>query len=163
MTSIHQFKVAGIDGERIDFARFEGKKIMVVNVASACGYTSQYQQLQELYEAFQHKLIIVGFPSNDFGGQEPGDEHEIQAFCTTTFGVKFPLAAKVNIKGDTVHPIYQWLTREALNGRLDSTVEWNFQKYLLNEQGHIVATLAPSIEPLNEQIIDWLEEKAPAI
>ena len=108
MTSIHQFKAEGIAGDTIDFADFKGKKLIVVNVASECGYTPQYQQLQELYDNFKDTLTIVGFPSNDFGGQEPGTNEEIQAFCSRHFAVRFPMAAKVRIKGNEPHPIYEW-------------------------------------------------------
>ena len=110
MTAIHQFKVEGIEGSEIDFAAFKGKKIMVVNVASECGYTHQYQQLQEIFEEFKSELVIVGFPSNDFGTQEPGSNAEIKTFCSLKYGVTFPLAAKISIKGKNSHPIYKWLT-----------------------------------------------------
>ncbi len=107
MTSIHQFKVEGIEGEVIDFADFKGKKVMVVNVASACGYTPQYQQLQELFTEFNDKIVIVGFPANNFGQQEPGPNDQIRSFCTSRFGVTFPLAAKISVTGDDAHPIYK--------------------------------------------------------
>ena len=156
MDSIHQFKVKGIEGKEIDFAQFKGKKIMVVNVASECGFTPQYQQLQELYEEFQDKLTIVGFPSNDFGGQEPGTNEEIRAFCTLRYGVDFPLAAKTRIKGSDKHPVYQWLTQKSKNGVADSEVQWNFYKYLLDENGHLVQSFPSSVSPLDEKILDWL-------
>ena len=114
---------------------FKGKKIMVVNVASECGYTPQYQQLQELFEEFEDKLIIVGFPSNDFGNQEPSSNAEIKTFCSLKYGVTFPMAAKISIKGNSSHPIYQWLTTADANKKLDSEVKWNFNKYLLDENG----------------------------
>lgn len=155
MDSIHQFKVEGIEGSEINFADFSGKKIMVVNVASECGFTPQYQQLQELYQEFRDKLVIVGFPSNDFGGQEPGTNEAIRAFCTQRYGVDFPLAAKINIKGSP-HPIYQWLTQKARNGVADSEVRWNFHKYLLDENGHLIQDLPSSVSPLDEPILDWL-------
>ncbi len=157
MPSIHQFKVEGIEGKEIDFSQWKGKKVMIVNVASECGYTPQYEQLQALYEAFQHKLAIVGFPSNDFGGQEPGDHEEIKAFCTTRYGVTFPLAAKISIRGANAHPIYSWLTQQRQNGVMDSDVSWNFQKYLLDENGHLIKFLSPSINPLDEQVLEWLQ------
>lgn len=156
MHSIHQFKVKGIEGSEIDFAQFAGKKLIIVNVASECGYTPQYQQLQELYEEFQDKLVIVGFPSNDFGRQEPGTNQEIQAFCKTRYGVTFPLSVKITINGTTVHPVYQWLTRKSDNGVADSEVRWNFHKYLLDEKGQLVKSLPSSVSPLDEQILDWL-------
>ncbi len=157
MSSIHPFKVEGIEGKEIDFSQWKGKKVMIVNVASECGYTPQYQQLQALYEAFQHKLAIVGFPCNDFGGQEPGDEEEIKAFCTKRYGVTFPLAAKITIRGANAHPIYNWLTQQSQNGVMDSEVSWNFQKYLLDENGYLVKILPPSTNPLDEQVLDWLQ------
>lgn len=129
---------------------------MVVNVASECGFTPQYQQLQELYEEFHDKLTIVGFPSNDFGGQEPGTNEEIRAFCTRRYGVDFPLAAKITIKGSEKHPVYQWLTQKSKNGVADSQVQWNFYKYLLDENGHLVQSFPSSVSPLDEQILDWL-------
>lgn len=157
MHSIHQFKVTGIEGEEIDFAQFKGKKIMVVNVASECGFTPQYQQLQELYEEFQDKLMIVGFPSNDFGGQEPGTNEEIRAFCTLRYGVDFPLTAKITIKGSNMHPVYQWLTQKTQNAVADSEVHWNFHKYLLDESGHLVKSFPSVVSPLDEKILSWLE------
>ena len=156
MNSIHSFKVEGIEGSTIDFAAFQGKKIMIVNVASECGYTSQYAQLQELFENFRDELVIVGFPSNDFGGQEPGGNDEIREFCTVRYGVSFPLTSKVSIKGPSRHPIYQWLTSKVKNGVLDSEVQWNFNKYLLDEDGHLVQYLPSSVSPADEQILSWL-------
>lgn len=153
--SIHQFKVEGIEGSEINFADFEGKKIMVVNVASECGFTPQYQQLQALYQEFRDRLVVVGFPSNDFGGQEPGTNEAIQAFCTQRYGVDFPLAAKIKIKGSP-HPVYQWLTQKSQNGVADSEVRWNFHKYLLDENGHLFKDLPSSVSPLDEPILDWL-------
>jgi glutathione peroxidase len=155
VSSIHKFKVEGIRGEGIDFAAFQGKKLMVVNVASACGYTSQYQQLQELYTAFQDRLVVVGFPSNDFGGQEPGTNEEISQFCTSRFGVSFPLAAKVRIKSPSC-PIYEWLTKKELNGVMDSEVRWNFHKFLLDEAGRLEHALPSAVSPLDEEILEWL-------
>lgn len=153
MNTIHTFKVENIEGGEIDFAHFQGKKIIVVNVASECGFTPQYQQLQELYEGFVDKLAIIGFPANNFGGQEPGTNKEIQKFCSLKYRVTFPMAAKIDIN---THPVYQWLTKKAQNGRLDSEVNWNFQKYLLDENGQLVRTLPSSASPIGEEIMDWL-------
>lgn len=155
MNTIHLFKVDGIAGGTIDFAAFAGKKILVVNVASECGLTPQYQQLQELYEEFEDKIAIVGFPANNFGAQEPGSNHEIQAFCSRNYGVTFPLASKVDV---ITHPVYQWLTQQALNGVQDSKVTWNFQKYALDEQGRLVHVFPPAVSPLDEEIIGWVSE-----
>lgn len=156
MSTIHQFKVAGIDGEEIDFSAFRGKKIMVVNVASACGYTPQYQQLQELHKEFNDKLVIIGFPCNDFGGQEPGSAAQIQAFCSLNYGVTFPLTEKINIKGESVHPIYYWLLHKAHNEVMDTEVNWNFCKHLLDEKGHLIRFFPSAISPFDEVILDWL-------
>lgn len=153
MTSIYQFKVERIDGSEINFENLKGKKIIIVNVASECGYTSQYQQLQELYTEFSDKVEIIGFPSNDFGMQEPGENAEIETFCTVNYGISFPMAAKVKINE---HPIYQWLTQKSLNGKLNSEVAWNFQKYLINENGQLVTFYPSSINPIDEKIIDWI-------
>ena len=157
MSTIHQFKVASIEGGEIAFADFKGKKIMVVNVASECGFTPQYQQLQELYEQYSEQLVIIGFPANNFGSQEPGNNEQIQSFCTVRYGVTFPLAAKISVKGSDAHPIYQWLTQKSANGVLDSAVKWNFQKYLLDEQGQLITTHPSNISPLDSVIVDWIE------
>lgn len=155
MNSIHQFKCEGIDGEKIDFAGFKGKKVLVVNVASECGFTPQYQQLQELYLEFQDKLMIVGFPSNQFGGQEPGTNEEIFSFCQAKYGVSFPLAAKTKVTGPEAHAVYKWLSEQARKKGLDDQVHWNFHKYLLDENGALLAVFPSSLTPLDEQILDY--------
>ncbi len=152
-TTIHGFRVEGIDGGVIDFADFQGKKILVVNVASACGFTPQYQQLQELYEAFSDKVTIVGFPTNDFGGQEPGSNAEIRAFCTRQYGVTFPLAAKIDIR---THPLFRWLCQRELNGVMDCTPSWNFCKFLLDERGHLTHFFPSEVSPLDERLLEAL-------
>ncbi len=149
MSSIHQYTIEGIEGKTIDFGAFEGKYILVVNVASECGYTSQYQQLQELYENYKDKLVIVGVPCNQFGGQEPGSEAEIQKFCKVRYGVTFPLTKKVDVKGKNHHDLYKFLTKKALNGFQDSEVRWNFQKYLLDTKGHLVKVYPSSASPFD--------------
>ena len=153
MTSIYNFKLEGIDGSEINFEDFKGKKIMLVNVASECGYTPQYQQLEELYKEFKDKLTVVGVPANNFGGQEPGTNAEIKAFCTLNYGISFPMTAKVDINE---HPLYQWLTQKSLNGKLDSKVKWNFQKYLLDEKGQLITFYPSSTDPADEKILDWI-------
>lgn len=158
MDSIHKFKVEGISGEEIDFALFKGKRVLIVNVASECGFTPQYKQLQELYTEFRDDLVIIGFPSNDFGGQEPGTDAEIQTFCSTTYQVTFPLARKIKIKGPLAHPIYQWLTHKRLNGVLDTEVRWNFHKFLLNESGHLVNTFPSAVSPFDDEIMNWVAQ-----
>jgi glutathione peroxidase len=156
MSSIHTYKTTSIEGKELDLSTFAGRKLLIVNVASACGYTPQYQQLQELHEHFSDKIAIIGFPCNDFGAQESGSETEIQAFCTVRFGVTFPLSAKVGITKNT-HPIYQFLTQKALNGVSDNAVKWNFQKYLLNEKGEFISVLPSSVSPLDETILDFIQ------
>ena len=155
MQSIHSLKTISIECKDLNMSDFAGRKMLIVNVASACGYTPQYQQLQELHEHFSDKLAVIGFPCNDFGAQESGSEAEIQAFCTARFGVTFPLSAKIGIKKNT-HSIYQFLTQKALNGVTDSDVRWNFQKYLLNEKGELMQVFSSSVSPLDEAIIDNL-------
>jgi glutathione peroxidase len=154
VNTIHTFKVEGIRGEEIDFSRFAGKKIIVVNVASECGFTPQYQQLQELYDEFQDKLSIVGFPCNDFGGQEPGTNEEIQAFCQSHYGVNFPMAAKISLKKPP--PIYEWLAHKSQNGSMDTEVKWNFHKYLLDEAGQLKHSFPSAVSPLDDKILSWL-------
>lgn len=155
MESIHQFKIAGIDGKEIDFADFKGKKVMIINVASECGYTPQYQQMQELYERFQDKLVIVGFPANNFGGQEPGSNDEIQSFCQKNYGVTFPLTTKIDI---STHPIYQWLAQKSQNKVLNSEVKWNFSKYLLNENGQLVSFFPSGVSPIDDVIVKYISK-----
>jgi len=156
MTSIYNFKIEGIDGRTIDFAQFQGKKMMIVNVASECGYTPQYQQLEELHEMLGDKVVIIGFPCNDFGGQEPGTDTEIHQFCTTTYGVKFPLTTKISIIGDNIHPIYRWLTLQSQNGKFDSKVKWNFHKFLIDEKGQLFQSFPSAKSPIDSDIIDWM-------
>lgn len=154
--TIHQFKVASLDGEMIDFASFKGKKILVVNTASECGYTPQYKDLQALYEKYKDKLVIVGFPANNFGGQEPGSNTEIKSFCQKNYGVSFPIAAKISVKGDDTAPIYKWLTSKEENGVLDATIKWNFNKFLLDENGKMIAYFPSKVTPMSEEIISKL-------
>lgn len=155
--SIHSFKVKSIEGGTIDFARFKGKKILVVNTASKCGYTPQYEALEKVYEQYKDKLVIVGFPANNFGGQEPGSDGEIQEFCKARFGVTFPLASKVSVKGDDTAPIYQWLTHKNQNGVLDAEIKWNFNKFLLDENGKMIAYFESKVKPDSEEIMKYLK------
>lgn len=150
--TIHGFKVAGLTGGTIDFATFKGKKILIVNTASECGYTPQYKDLQALYDRYKDKLVIVGFPANNFGGQEPGSNEEIHSFCEKNYGISFPMAAKISVKGSDMAPIYQWLTQQKLNGVLDAEVSWNFNKFLLDENGHLLQHFKSSVTPLSEEI-----------
>ena len=155
--SIHSFKVKSIDGGQIDLSKYKGKKIMVVNTASKCGYTPQYEQLQKVYSQYKDKLVIIGFPCNQFGGQEPGSNEEIAAFCQKNYGVNFPLADKVDVKGGTQAPIYQWLTQKTKNGVLDATISWNFNKFLLDENGKMLAYFPSNVKPDSEAILSYLK------
>ena len=155
--SIHSFKVKSIDGGIIDFAKYKGKKILVVNVASQCGYTRQYEGLQKLYEAHKDKLVIVGFPANNFGSQEPGTDGEIIQFCKARFGVTFPMASKISVKGQDAAPIYKWLTSKTENGILDAQIGWNFTKFMLDENGKMLACFPSKTEPDSEEITKFLK------
>lgn len=154
--SIHQFKVASLDGGTIDFATFKGKKILVVNTASECGYTPQYKDLQALYEKYKDKLVIVGFPANNFGGQEPGSNTDIKSFCQKNYGVSFPMAAKISVNGEDIAPIYKWLSSKEQNAVLDATIKWNFNKFLLDENGHMIAYFPSRVTPMSEEITSKL-------
>lgn len=159
ITSIHQFKVIDLYGEEFDFNDLKGKKIMVVNTASECGLTPQYKQLQAIYEKYKDQnFVIVGFPANNFGKQEPGKDEEIAAFCQKNYGVTFPMMSKSSVKGDDMNEIYQFLTQKSQNGVEDSEVKWNFQKYLLNEEGYLVKVIQPQTLPDDDSIIKWIEE-----
>ena len=155
--SIHQFKVTDINGKEFDMSTLKGKKVLVVNTASKCGLTPQYKELQELYEKYKDKgFTIVGFPANDFMNQEPGNRSEIQEFCTVNYGVTFKMMDKVSTKGENQSPIYQWLTQKSKNGVKDSEVSWNFQKYLIDEDGKLVDFVAPKESPMSAEIVDWI-------
>lgn len=154
--SIHDFKVEALDGGTIDFSKFKGKKILIVNTASQCGFTPQYEGLQALYEKYKDKLVIVGFPANNFGGQEPGSNTEIKEFCKKNYGVTFPMAAKVSVKGDDTAPIFKWLCNKSENGVLDAEIKWNFSKFLLDENGKLVAKFDSGVKPMSDEIISKL-------
>ena len=156
--SIYDFKVTALDGGTIDFAKFKGKKILIVNTASQCGNTPQYAELEAISQKYKGKLVIVGFPANDFGAQEPGSDKEIATFCKKNYSVSFPMASKITVKGDQKAPIYQWLTAKKYNGLQDSEVKWNFQKYLIDEKGQLVAVFAPGMKPMNNDIITAIEK-----
>jgi glutathione peroxidase len=155
--SIHSFKVKGIDGKQIDFASFKGKMILVVNTASKCGYTPQYESLEKVYKQYKNKLVIIGFPCNQFGGQEPGSNEEIVSFCTKNYGVTFPLADKIDVKGASIAPIYQWLTQKSKNGVVDANISWNFNKFLLDENGKMIAYYPSNVKPDSEDILSRLK------
>ncbi len=155
-SSIYDFKVAGLDGNDIDFSKYKGQKIMIVNTASQCGNTPQYKDLETLYEKYKGKLVIIGFPANNFGAQEPGTSTEIKEFCTKNYGVTFPMADKISVKGDDVAPIYKYLSEQAAAKGFADPVKWNFGKFLLDENGTLVATFSPKTQPLSEEILKWL-------
>ncbi len=156
--SIYDFKVAGLTGGTIDFAKFKGQKILIVNTASECGNTPQYSDLEALYKKYNGKLVIVGFPANDFGQQEPGSNQEIAAFCKKNYSVSFPMGSKITVKGDDMAPIYKWLTDEKYNNFKSSTVRWNFQKYLINEKGELIAVFDPRTKPMDPAVITAIEK-----
>lgn len=159
-SGIYSFTVKDIDGNDFNLSSLKGKKIMIVNVASKCGYTPQYEALQALYEKYGgEKFEIIAFPANDFLKQEPGTNAEIKQFCTTEYSVTFKMMAKISVKKDKKAPIYKWLTTKAENGVMDSKVKWNFQKYLIDEKGNLVEVIKPGTKPNDKKIIDWLEGK----
>ena len=158
--TIYQFKVEDLSGDSFDFSTLKGKKILVVNTASECGLTPQYGQLQAIYEKYKDKnFVIVGFPANNFGAQEPGTNQQIATFCQKNYGVSFPMMAKISVKGGDMHSVYQFLTQKAKNGLQDSEVEWNFQKYLINENGELVKEVSPRTLPTDAEIVNWIEGK----
>jgi glutathione peroxidase len=156
--SIYQFKVKDLSGKEFDFASLKGKKILVVNTASKCGLTPQYKNLQTIYDQYNDKnLVIVGFPANNFMSQEPGTSTEIATFCQKNYGVTFPMMDKVSVKGSDMAPIYQFLTQKSKNGLKDSEVEWNFQKYLIDENGHLAKVVGPRTLPTDPEIVNWIK------
>ena len=153
--SIHEFSVDGLEGGTINFADFKGKKILVVNTASECGYTPQYKQLQELHKEFGSKLIIVGFPANNFGAQEPGNNEQIASFCEKNYGVTFLMASKVSVKGSDIHPLFVWLNAQE-NPDFSGDINWNFEKFLLDENGKLMHRYRSGTGPLDEPILNEL-------
>ncbi|MDP2724462.1 MAG: glutathione peroxidase [Bacteroidales bacterium] len=159
-TSFYDYTVTDIDGNPFALSQLKGKKVMVVNVASKCGFTPQYEQLEALYQKYKDQnFVIIGFPANNFKEQEPGTEEEIKSFCTLNYGVTFPLMSKISVKGDDMAPLYHWLTERDLNGSSNSSVKWNFQKYLVDENGQLVEVLNPWISPDKKKIAKWIEGK----
>lgn len=156
--SFYDLTAKTIDGEDFKFKQLKGKKVLVVNVASKCGLTKQYEDLETLYQMYKNQdFIIVGFPANNFGKQEPGTEEEIKAFCEANYGVSFQMMSKISVKGDDMHPVYQWLTQAEKNGVKDSSVKWNFQKYLIDENGNFVEVFSPKTKPMDESIVSLLK------
>ncbi|MBK5720036.1 glutathione peroxidase [Dysgonomonas sp. Marseille-P4677] len=158
--SLYDFKVMDINEKEFNFSSLKGKKVLIVNVASKCGLTPQYAKLQELYEKYKDQnFVIVGFPANNFMGQEPGTNEEIKTFCTLNYNVSFPMMSKIDVKGEHKAPIYKWLTEKSKNGKFDAEVEWNFQKFLIDENGHLVDFVPPREDPFCDKIVKWIENK----
>ena len=156
--TIYQFKVEDLSGDTFDFSTLKGKKILVVNTASKCGLTPQYKDLQTIYDQYKDKnLVIVGFPANNFASQEPGTSEEIATFCKQNYGVTFPMMDKISVKGDDMAPLYQFLTQKSKNGLEDSEVQWNFQKYLIDEKGNLAKVVGPKTLPTDAEIVDWIK------
>ncbi|WKS94581.1 glutathione peroxidase [Riemerella columbina] len=155
--SIYDYKVESLDGGEINFADFKGKKILIVNTASECGFTPQYEDLEKLYQKYQNQLVIVGFPANNFGGQEPGTNAEIKNFCQLNYGVTFPMAAKVSVKGEDSTPIFRFLTEKELNGVKNTTILWNFTKFLIDEDGKLIDSFLSTTKPDSEKITQYLK------
>lgn len=154
----YSFEIQTLTGDQFDFSQLKGKKVLIVNTASKCGYTPQYEDLQKLYEKYGgEKFVILGFPANNFMNQEPGTDEEIAEFCKINYGVTFPMMSKISVKGDDIHPLYRWLTSKELNGVMDSKVKWNFQKYMIDEDGNLVDFAAPGDKPFSEKIVNWIE------
>jgi len=157
--NFHSFTVKSIDGEDVDLSKYKGKKVMVVNTASKCGLTPQYEQLQSLYEKYKSKgFEIIAFPANNFLSQEPGTNTQIKEFCTQNYGVTFPVMSKISVKGDDIAPLYKWLTSKSENGILDENVSWNFQKFMIDEEGNLVDFASPKTKPMDEKIVSWIEK-----
>lgn len=155
--SIYDFKVPGLEGGEIDLSKYKGKKIMIVNTASKCGYTPQYADLEKLYEGYKDKLVLIGFPANNFGGQEPGSNGEIAEFCKKNYGVKFLMAGKVSVKGEDMHPLFTYLTAEAKKLGVEDPIKWNFTKFLIDENGKLLAVFPSKVNPNSEEITKFLK------
>ncbi len=150
MSSVHDFEVITIDGQKISLSQYQGKVLVIVNVASKCGLTPQYADLQEFYEQYKDKgVVVLGFPANNFGAQEPGTNSEIKDFCTKNYGVTFPMFAKISVKGEDIHPLYQYLTQKSMNGVLDAPVKWNFQKFIVDKEGKVVESIEPTVSVMD--------------
>lgn len=157
--SLHDFTVNTISGEPYKLSQLKGKKVLVVNTASKCGLTPQYAQLQELYETYGgDKFTIIGFPANNFMNQEPGSNEEIAEFCQVNYGVTFMMMEKISVKGKDMHPLYEWLTQKSLNGKMDAEVSWNFQKFMIDENGQLVDMASPREKPMSDKIVNWVKQ-----
>ena len=155
--SVYDFKVPALDGSTIDLSQYKGKKLLIVNTASKCGFTPQYDGLEKLYEKYKDKLVIVGFPANDFGGQEPGTNSDIKEFCKKNYGVSFPMAEKIDVVGDNIHPLFKYLTEEAKKmGVADPVIKWNFTKFLIDENGKLIAVFPSKVTPMSDELTKYL-------
>ena len=150
-------KVKSIDGKEVDYTQFKGKKVLIVNTASECGYTPQYEDLEKLYQTYKDKLIILGFPANNFGGQEPGSNEEIKEFCKSKYSVTFPMFEKISVLGDDMAPLYKWLTSKDMNGWNEQQPKWNFNKYLLDENGNLIKYYSSAVIPMSDDIVSQLK------
>lgn len=156
--TFHDFTVKTIAGDSLDLSIYKGKKVLVVNTASKCGLTPQYEDLEKLYKQYGGEdFEIIGFPANNFLSQEPGTDEEIKEFCVVNYGVTFQMMSKISVKGKNMHPIYKWLTSKDENGVMDSKVSWNFQKYMIDERGHLVDFVKPKEKPMSEKIVNWIK------
>jgi glutathione peroxidase len=158
-TGFYDFKVKTLEGGDFDFSSLKGKKVMIVNTASKCGFTPQYKDLEEVHEKYHDNFVIIGFPANNFASQEPGTAAEIRKFCTENYGVTFPMMEKISVKGNDMAPLYQWLTSKGKNGVMDSEVKWNFQKYLIDENGKLVDVVYSKDKPTSDKVIAWITSK----
>ena len=155
----YDLKSTTIDGKEFNFSSLKGKKVMVVNTASKCGFTPQYEDLEKIYKAYKDKnFVIIGFPANNFNKQEPGTNADIKEFCTKNYGVSFQMMEKISVKGEDMDPVYHWLTEKMLNGKMDSSVKWNFQKYLIDENGNLVDIIGSNEKPTSEKVVNWISK-----
>ncbi len=155
--TLYDIKINKLNGEALDLRQFKGKSLLFVNVASKCGFTSQYTKLQELQDAYKEELVVIGVPCNQFGNQEPGKADDIASFCKVNYGVTFPITEKIDVKGSDQHPLYQWLTQKINNGEKDTSVKWNFQKYLIDAEGHFVDYYLSATSPTSSKLIKHLK------
>lgn len=158
--SFYDFNVKTINGQNLNLSSFKGMKVLIVNVASKCGNTPQYEKLQMLFDKYgKNNFVVIGFPANNFMGQEPGTNEEIQQFCTLNYHVTFPMMAKISVKGKDIDPLYKWLTEKTENGKQDAEVTWNFQKFMIDENGNWVGVVPPNESPMCDKIIEWIEKE----
>jgi glutathione peroxidase len=158
--SVYDYTLTDIDGKAVNLGNFKGKVLILVNVASKCGLTPQYEQIESFYESWKDKnVVVLGFPANNFMGQEPGSNEEIKTFCSTKYGVTFPMFSKISVKGDDMHPLYQYLTKKELNGWHEGEVSWNFQKFLINKEGKLVKVFSPRTQVTSEEFLNGVKEQ----